>query len=110
MKNTFKENQLEKERKEIEKKIIKLKEMIKSLSNELSTTIQEIDNLKLDVDVMQNFRSYNLFNNNPIKSSTNETKDENYKRRKSINIKENESNIEKEKEKENKFKIEMMLL
>jgi len=108
--NTFKENQLEKERKEIEKKIIKLKEMIKSLSNELSTTIQEIDNLKLDVDVMQNFRSYNLFNNNPIKSSTNETKDENYKRRKSINIKENESNIEKEKEKENKFKIEMMLL
>jgi hypothetical protein len=108
--NTFKENQLEKERKEIERKIFKLKEMIKSLSNELSSTIQEIDNLKLDVDIMQNFRSYNLFNSNQIKNSINEIKDENYKRRKSITIKENESIIEKEKEKENKFKIEMMLL
>ena len=110
--NTFKENQLEKERKEIERKIFKLKEMIKSLSNELSSTIQEIDNLKLDVDIMQNFRSYNLFNSNQIKNSTNEIKDENYKRRKSITIKENESIVdkEKEKEKENKFKIEMMLL
>ena len=108
--NTFKENQLEKERKEIERKIFKLKEMIKSLSNELSSTIQEIDNLKLDVDIMQNFRSYNLFNSNQIKNSTNEIKDENYKRRKSITIKENESIVDKEKEKENKFKIEMILL
>ena len=106
--NTFKENQLEKERKEIERKIIKLKEMIKSLSKELSITIKEIDNLKLDVDIMQNFRSYNLFNSNQMKNNINDIKDENYKRRKSITNKENE--IDKEKEKDNKFKIEMMLL
>ena len=102
--NAFKENQLEKERKEIEKKMYKLKEMIKSLSNELSITIKEIDNLKLDAEIMQNYRSYNLFNDNEKSSK---------KIRKSIS-KEKESTLDseklKEKEKENKFKLEMMLL
>ena len=120
--NTFKENQLEKERKEIEKKIYKLKEMIKSLSSELSVTINEIDNLKLDVEIMQNYRSYNLFNNVNNKRSDNRNKDNqsknnndlsNKKIRKSLS-KEKESTADseklKEREKENKFKLEMMLI
>ena len=102
--NAFKENQLEKERKGVEKKMYKLKEMIKSLSNELSITIKEIDNLKLDVEIMQNYRSYNLFNENEKSSK---------KIRKSVS-KEKESTLDseklKEKEKENKFKLEMKLI
>ena len=124
--NAFKENKLEKERKEIEKKIYKLKEMIKSLSNELSITLKEIDSLKLDVQIMQNYRSYNIFNNNINKKNENKNKenenvsknvnndDENLspkKIRKSIS-KERDSITEKDKikEKENKFKLEMMLI
>ena len=124
--NSFKENLLEKERKEIEKKMYKLKEMIKSLSNELSVTLKEIDSLKLDVQIMQNFRSYNIFNNNIYNNKKTENKnkennnndDENLsdkKMRKSISKeKERKSivdkDISKEKEKENKFKMEMMLI
>ena len=120
--NTYKENQLEKERKEIEKKMYKLKEMIKSLSNELSITIKEIDNLKIDVDIMSNYRSYNLFSTPQytkkisIKIKEKEKDKENNSNtpkqiRKSIS-KEKELSTEKmkEKEKENKFKMEMMLL
>jgi len=131
--NTIKENKLEKERKEIEKKIYKLKEMVKSLSNELSITIKEIDNLKLDVDIMQNYRSYNLFNKNNLnKKNENKNKDNNNnqslkeknnnedekeniqtKKRKSISSNK-DPNIDKEKskekEKDNRFKMEMMLL
>ena len=116
--NTFKENNLEKERKEIEKKIYKLKEMIKSLSNELSVTIHEIDNLKLDVDIMNNYTSYNLFNNKNINNqnindSNNEKNDENINAIDKLSKKKNKSKeklLEKEKERENKFKMEMMLL
>ena len=110
--NTFKENQLEKERKEIEKKMYKLKEMIKSLSSELSITIKELDNLQLDVEIVQNYRNYNLFtithkNSNQLDNINLPPK----KIRRSIS-KEKDSSIEKEKskEKENKLKYEMMLL
>ena len=119
--NTVKENKLEKERKEIEKKIFKLKEMIKTLSNELSIIIKEIENLKLDVDIMNNYRSYNIFGNIPYKKSDSKIKDKDkdnnnenekesplIKKRKSI-IREKDP-IEKSKDKENKFRLEMMLL
>ena len=117
--NTVKENKLEKERKEIEKKIFKLKEMIKTLSNELSTIIKEIENLKLDVDIMNNYRTYNLFGNVPYKKSDSKIKDKDIsnenekegpmiKKRKSI-IREKDPN-EKSKDKDNKFRLEMMLL
>ena len=79
--NTVKENKLEKERKDIEKKIYKLKEMIKTLSNELSITIKEIDSMKLDVDIMQNYRSYNLFSNT-ISYKKNDTKNKDNKKEK----------------------------
>ena len=124
--NTFKENQLEKERKEIEKKMYKLKEMIKSLSNELSITIKEIDNLKLDVEIMQNYRSFNLFANsnkkNENKNKEKEKEKENNPENKVSNLsnKKLRNSISKEgglssdkiksKEKENKFKMEMKLL
>ena len=129
--NAFKENQLEKERKEIEKKIYKLKEMRKGLSTELSDTIKEIDNLKIDVEIMQNFRSYNLFNNNNVVKkpevkikekekdknniSTNETESEKVGVRKSLlrslnKEKERDSMADKERERENKFRMEMQLI
>ena len=102
--NTFKENQLEKERKEIEKKMFKLKEMIKSLSNELSITIKELDNLQLDVEIVQNYRNYNLFtithkNSNQLDNINLPPK----KIRRSIS-KEKDSSIEKEKSKEKAMK------
>ena len=65
----------------------KLKEMIKSLSNELSVTLKEIDSLKLDVQIMQNFRSYNIFNNNIYNNKKTENKNkENGKQIKSEGI------------------------
>ena len=120
--NTFKESQLEKERKEIEKKMYKLKEMIKSLSIELSSTIKEIDNLKLDVEIMQNYRSYNLFNpsgisrikKNENKNKENNNQSKNNDNENSITTPKNfRKSISKEREsidKDNKFRLEMKLL
>ena len=122
--NIVKENKLEKERKDIEKKIYKLKEMIKTLSNELSLTLKEIESLKIDINIMQNYRSYNLFgsvthrkNDTKNKETNNENEKEvnqnsQIKKRKSV-IKERDSitgEKDKSKEKENKFRLEMKLI
>ena len=122
--NSVKENKLEKDRKDIEKKIYKLKEMIKTLSNELSMTLKEIESLKLDVDIMQNYRSYSLFgsitqrkNDTKNKETNNENEKEanqnsQSKKRKSIMRERNSltGDKDKSKEKENKFRLEMKLI
>ena len=60
----------------------KLKEMIKSLSGELFMTIKEIDNLKLDVEIMNNYRSYNLFSTPYAKKARIKIRKKNKKKKK----------------------------
>ena len=52
--NQIKENNLENKRKDLDSKINKLKQLINTLNEELSQTIIEIDNLKLDFEALQN--------------------------------------------------------
>ena len=91
----------------------KLKEMIKSLSNELSITLKEIGNLSLDVEILQNYRHYDLFSIKHKNSNQLDNLNLSPKIGKNL-IKEKDSSIEKEKskekEKENKLKYEMLLL
>ena len=112
--NSVKENKLEKERKEIEKKIYKLKEMIKVLSNELSMNIKEIDNLKLDIDIMKNYHSLNILGNLTDRKINNKNKEEggtqSIRRKSVIKERRGSTRVDKSKEKENKFKLEMMLI
>ena len=66
--NTNKEIKKEKERKNLENKIHKLKEMITTLSEDLSSTISQIESLKLEIDIIQNYRT--CLNNNKVSGST----------------------------------------
>ena len=52
--NQIKENKLENKRTELESKISKIKSLINTLNEDLSKTISEIDNLKLDFEALQN--------------------------------------------------------
>ena len=52
--NIYKENTLENKRNDIEIKINKIKALIESLSLDLKKTLEQIDNYKLDIDVIKN--------------------------------------------------------
>ena len=116
--NIFKENKKEKERKEIEKKIQKLKILLSSLSEELSATINEIESLKIDVDIVRNFRTHTLLNNNIKKynESINNNANNNEKEKETNKTENNDEELKKtelskEREKEdNKFRLDVILL
>ena len=62
--NKEKEYKLENKRKDLEVKINKIKGLIKPLNEELSKVISEIDNLKLDFEVLQNNKTNSLIEKN----------------------------------------------
>ena len=62
--NKILENKLENKRKELENKISKRKQNIKTLNEDLSKIISEIDNLKLDFEVLQNNKTCSMIEKN----------------------------------------------
>ena len=62
--NQIKENKLENKRKDLEKKINKIKTLINSLNEELSKIITETENLKLDFEVLQNNKTISIIEKN----------------------------------------------
>ena len=62
--NKILENRLENKRKELENKISKKKQNLKSLNEELTKIISEIDNLKLDFEVLQNNKTCSIIEKN----------------------------------------------
>ena len=62
--NKILENKLENKRKELENKISKKKQNLKSLNEELTKIISEIDNLKLDFEVLQNNKTCSMIEKN----------------------------------------------
>ena len=67
--NKILENKLENKRKELENKISKRKQNIKKLNEDLSKIISEIDNLKLDFEVLQNNKTCSIIEKNIKKYS-----------------------------------------
>ena len=55
LENMYKENTLEKKRHELEIKIKKIKSLIDPLSKELSDTLSQIENSKIDLDILKNY-------------------------------------------------------
>ena len=62
--NQLKENKLENKRRELEIKISKIKGILKTLNEDLSKILSEIDNLKLDFDVLNNNKTNLLIEKN----------------------------------------------
>lgn len=62
--NKIFENKLENRRKELEIKIIKIKEELKPLNENLTKIISEIDNLKLDFEILQNTKTCSIIEKN----------------------------------------------
>ena len=58
--NRLFENKLENRRKELENEIIKIKENLKPLNEELTKILSEIDNLKLDYEILQNNKTCSI--------------------------------------------------
>ena len=58
--NRIFENKLENRRKELENKIFKIKEDLKPLNKDLTKIISEIDNLKLDYEILQNNKTCSI--------------------------------------------------
>ena len=58
--NRIYENKLENRRKELENKIFKIKEDLKPLNDDLTKIISEIDNLKLDYEILQNNKTCSI--------------------------------------------------
>ena len=54
--NIYKENSLENKRIEIENKMNKIKRLMKPLSIELTTILKKIDNYKIDLEIIKNFK------------------------------------------------------
>lgn len=57
LENMFKESVLEKKRNELEIKINKIKDLMDSLSKELSDTLAQIEDLKIDIEIFKNYKS-----------------------------------------------------
>ena len=83
LENIYKENILEKKREELEIKINKIKSLMKPLSIELKNTLKNIDNYKLELEIINNF---NFSENNLKKIYLSKIKSNN------INLKNNEQN------------------
>ena len=62
--NKILENKLENRRKELENKIVKIKENLKPLNDNLTKIISEIDNLKLDFEILQNNKTCSIIEKN----------------------------------------------
>ena len=62
--NKIFENKLENQRKELENKISKIKQNLKTLNDELTKIISEIDNLKLDFEILQNNKTCSIIEKN----------------------------------------------
>ena len=62
--NRIFENKLENRRKELENKIINIKENLKPLNEELTKILSEIDNLKLDYEILQNNKTCSIIEKN----------------------------------------------
>ena len=60
LENMYKENTLEKKRHELELKIKKIKSLINPLSKELSDTLSQIENSKIDLEILKNYKNYSL--------------------------------------------------
>ena len=58
LENMYKESTLEKKRQELEFKIKKIKSLIEPLSKELSDTISQIENSKIDLEIYENLKIY----------------------------------------------------
>jgi len=63
LENMYKESTLEKKRHEIETKIEKIKSLIEPLSKELSDILNQIESLKIDLEIFKNYKNYSLLNN-----------------------------------------------
>ena len=57
LENMYKENTLETKRHELELKIKKIKSLMELLSKELSDTLSQIENSKIDLDIFQNYKN-----------------------------------------------------
>ena len=62
--NQIKEKNLENKRKDLEKKMSKIKTFINSLNEELTQIISETENLKLDFDIFQNYKTVSIIEKN----------------------------------------------
>ena len=58
--NIFKENTLENKRQELEIKIKKIKDLMDSLSKELSDILTQIEDSKIDLEIFNNYKNYSL--------------------------------------------------
>ena len=58
LENMYKESTLEKKRQELEFKIKKIKSLIEPLSKELSDTISQIENSKIDLEIFENLKNF----------------------------------------------------
>ena len=62
--NKILENKLENKRKDLENKIINIKENLKPLNDDLAKIISEMDNLKLDFEILQNNKTCSIIEKN----------------------------------------------
>ena len=116
--NKLKENKLERDRREIEIKINKIKSIIKPLNESLTKIINEIESLKLDFDVLENKKTYSIIEKNLKKNVIEkELTDKPETNRNSINtlpmLKAQVNKMEiidPDKTKEQKLKIDTILL
>ena len=58
LENMYKESTLEKKRQELEAKIEKIKSLIEPLSKELSEILNQIESLKIDLEIFKNYKNY----------------------------------------------------
>ena len=116
--NKLKENKLENDRRDVEIKIKKIKNIIKPLNENLIKIINEIESLKLDFDVLENKKTYSIIEKNlKNKIIEKELTDKSETNRNSINtllmLKNQISKmdiIDPDKSKEQKLKIDTILL
>ena len=101
------ENRLERERKDLVSKITKLKSLMNSLSQELSETISEIENINVELEFLKNYKSYTLLDVNLRKKIDEDEKKQKEKKQSSANLNNTNSETNKESLKEIEYEKEM---
>ena len=101
--NKIMEKKLENRRKELEDKIIKIKTDLKPLNDELTKIISELDNLKLDYEVLQNNKTCSIIEKTIKKNLISNHLIFQYGKRNSLPLLPNKKNVEE------KYKIESIL-
>ena len=108
LENMYKESTLEKRRHELEIKISKIKSLMNPLSKELSDTLNQIESLKIDLDIFKNYKTYTMLEHNLKKKNLNRESKTNLNIFNSF-ISSEDSFLKKGKDVESRLKIEKIL-